>query len=302
MATITSILPNILAGVDIVGAEQCGLISAVGKDISGEGVAKGQTVNSIITSAKSASDASPSAYLASTTESVTAKPITITKDRSVIVTLTGDEELGLGSNAGQMLANDFAQAFRTLRNEMEADIAALYSAGTITALGTAGTTPFASMADFASVRKALIKAGAPNDSGYRLVVDPNAYANILQLSAVVSNANMNVNSGQVLTEGKLPMVYNMGIGESNQIKTVDDTVDYQANMFFHKNAIQLVARLPKFNSTGDAAMDRTVVTDPVTGLNFSIAAYAQHRQISYEVGIAWGVGVIRPEFIGVIKG
>lgn len=302
MATITSILPNIMAGVDIVGAEKTGLISAVGKDISGEQAAKGQTIQSVISGDKTAIDASASAYLNSNATSVSTKGITINKDRAIVLTYTGDEETGLGTAFGNVLANDFAQAFRTLRNEIEADIAALYSKGTITALGTAGTTPFADMGDFTSVRKALVKAGAPDDGGFSLVVDPNAYAKILTLSPVIANANMNVNSGEAFLYGKLPMVYNMGVGESNAIKTVDDTTDYQANMFFHKNAIQLVSRLPKFSSKGDAALDRTVIADPMTGLNFSIAAYAQHRQISYEVGVVWGVDVIRPEFIGVIKG
>lgn len=302
MATITSILPSILAGVDIVGAEPCGLISAVGKDINGEMAAKGQVIRSAISGAETAQDSAPSATQNSGATSVTAVDITITKDRMVPVTLTGDEEAGLAGVANSVLSRRFAQAFRTLRNEIETDLAALYSAGTITAIGTAGTTPFASLADLAAVRKALVKSGAPNDGGYRLVCDPSAYANLLQLSPVVANAAASFNSGAALGEGKIPMIYNMGILESNAIKTVTGTPNYQANMFLHGSAVQLVARMPKYNTAGDAAVDRTVVVDPVTGLSFTIAAYPQHRQMTYEVGIAWGAGVIRPEFLGVLKG
>lgn len=300
--TITGLIPVINQALDTVASEPVGLIQRVGRDINAEQVAKGQTVRSPIIGAASLVDATPAVNSPSGTQTVTYKDVAITKDKSAVFTWNGDEEVSLGTVSAQVLQGNFAQAFRSIRNAVEADLAALATSGTIAAMGTAETTPFASdLSDIAQIRKALRKAGAPVD-GLALVVDPSAFANILTKSTVVSNANANVDSKSVLELAQIPMIYNMNIGESAGIITVDEATDYVANMFFHRNAIQLVARAPKVPSAGDSAFDRTSVVDPATGLVYTISAYKQYKQISYEIGLAWGCAVVKPEWIGILKG
>lgn len=300
--TITGLIPNILAGLDVVANEPVGLIQRVSRDINGEQVAKNQVVRSPITGEIAAGDSAPSATSPTGTQTVTYADVTISKDRSCVVTWNGDEETALGTVYGKVLSDNFAQAFRTLRNEVEGDLAALYTGASIPALGTAGTIPFASdISELAQVRKALRKAGAPVD-GLMFVVEPGAFANLISKSTLIANANSNVNSAEVLSNAQLPMLFNLNIGESSGIKLVDDTEDYNANLFFHRSAIQLVARAPKSPTAGDAAVDKTTVQDPASGLIYTIAAYPQHRQISYEIGLAWGVAVNKGAFLGVYKG
>jgi hypothetical protein len=73
------------------------------------------------------------------------------------------------------------------------------------------------------------------------------------------------------------------------------------NLALSRNAITLATRLPKFQAN-DQAADRYVMTDPRTGLAFEIAMYPGYRMVKYEVSIAYGLSVIKPEHLAIIIG
>lgn len=85
-------------------------------------------------------------------------------------------------------------------------------------------------------------------------------------------------------------------------KTITVGNNYLGNWAFHRNAIHLLARLPKMPVEGDGADDVTVITDPYSGLSFQVALYKQYRQIVYEIGIAWGVKAVKSDFIATLLG
>ncbi len=73
------------------------------------------------------------------------------------------------------------------------------------------------------------------------------------------------------------------------------------NIALSRNAITLATRLPKFQA-GDAAADRQVITDPNTGISFELTMWPGQRMVKYEVAIAYGMTVIKPEHCAVIIG
>lgn len=74
------------------------------------------------------------------------------------------------------------------------------------------------------------------------------------------------------------------------------------SMAFARSAIALATRAPALPPQGDSAVDRQIVTDPVSGLSFEVAMYAQYRQMQYEVSLAWGCAAVKTEHMAVLLG
>jgi len=73
------------------------------------------------------------------------------------------------------------------------------------------------------------------------------------------------------------------------------------NIALSRNAITLATRLPKFQN-GDLCADRQVITDPNTGIAFELTMWPGQRMVKYEIAIAYGMSVIKPEHLAVIIG
>lgn len=85
--------------------------------------------------------------------------------------------------------------------------------------------------------------------------------------------------------------------------TVDATGATSArNMAFARSAIVLATRAPALPEGGDMAADRTVITDPRSGLAFEVAMYPQYRQMQYELSAAWGVKCVKTEHTALLLG
>ena len=78
--------------------------------------------------------------------------------------------------------------------------------------------------------------------------------------------------------------------------------EYEANFAFDRSAVQLAVRAPALPDGGDAAVDRTMVVDPVSGLTFEISVYVGYKKKVIEVAAAWGSKVIQPEHTAILAG
>lgn len=106
---------------------------------------------------------------------------------------------------------------------------------------------------------------------------------------------------QDMANAKLKLItpLDADIGDNSTIAVCDN---YLANLVFPKNAIWLMTRTVPDPVGGDKAIAKRTITDPLTGLSFGVSLYPGYKQNQIEVSIAWGVGIIKPEFIVPILG
>jgi hypothetical protein len=74
------------------------------------------------------------------------------------------------------------------------------------------------------------------------------------------------------------------------------------NLAFQRSALVLLARAPFLPGGKDGAVDRQVLTDPNTGISFTVAHYMGYHAQALEVSLAWGVKGIKPEHTAVLLG
>lgn len=217
--TITSLIPDLYSALDVVSRELVGFIPAVNRDSTFERAAVGQTVRSFVAPAVTASDITPGVTPPNDGDQVIGQvPLTLTKARRVPVRWNGEQSLGLNNGGPGVLnvrAQQFAQAMRTLCNEIESDLAALH-VNASRASGTAGTTPFASdLSDPANVRKILSDNGQWT-SDMHGIIDTTSAAKLRTL-AQLTKAN-EAGDVSMLRQGELLNIHGFALRESAQVK------------------------------------------------------------------------------------
>ena len=217
--TLTNLIPDIYAALDVVSRELVGFIPAVARDSSADRVAINQTLRIPVSPANAAGgNITPAMSLPSASDQVfTNKTLTISKQRFFPFSWSGEEEYAVNAGPGylNLRQNQIAQALRAAVNEIEADIATAASAGASRAFGTtAGTAPV--LADWSGAKKILDDNGAPM-SDRTTVINTTAGAALRNTSALYQ-VNTSGESG-MLRQGTLGNLYGFDIRESAQVIT-----------------------------------------------------------------------------------
>lgn len=378
--TITGLIVDLYAALDVVSREMVGIIPAATLDAQVERAALNQPVKVPKTRAATATDITPGVTPPDDgDQTLDYTSITISKSRRVPFRWNGEQSQTLNNGPGRLSIQQqqIAQAMRTLINEVEADLAGLYNTFS-RAYGAAGTTPFATaddLSDFAETRRILEDNGAPTGD-LRMVLGSAAKAKILGKQSGLFKAN-EAGSDALLRTGAIGNVEGFMVGSSAAIKThtkgtgtsylinnasnyaagsttlaldtgsgtviAGDVVtiagdtnkyvvgtalsggslaiaapglrasaadnaaltvgnNYTANLAFSQSAIILATRAPALPEEGDMAIDRTFITDPITGLTFEVSKYLQYRQVQYEIALAWGFANVKPEHTAILLG
>lgn len=383
--TLTAVLPTIYEALDVVSRELVGFIPAVTRNSSAERAAVSQNITYPVVPSITTENITPGASPASSgDQTIGSLTMTISKSKAAPIRWTGEEQRSLSvgdrPQIGNILRDQFAQAFRALTNEVEADLAALYVEAS-RAYGTAGTAPFGTNNDFTDLSNAyaiLDQNGAPSTDRH-LVLNSLAMANLRGKQSQVFKVN-EAGTADTLRTGSIGDLLGFMIHNSSQVKahtkgtgtgylvnnasgyaigsttiaadTGSGTIiagdiltnsqagrdankyvvktalatgsltianpgnlvawvdndslavgnNYTANLAFSRNAIHLVTRQPAMPEGGDDADDVATVTDPFSGLSFQVAIYRQYRQVKYEIGLAWGVKMVKPEHCAILLG
>lgn len=222
--TLTDLIPDLYAALDVVSREQVGFIPAVTLNATDGRAAVNEAVRVPITPAANVSDVTPAMTVPEPTgQVITNVPITITKSRAAEFGWVGEQQKGLNNGPGYLTirAGMMAQAMRSLTNEVETDVATLYKK-TSRAFGVAGTTPFASnLNDTAEMRKILSDNGAPL-SDLQLVFDSTAGAKMRTLTQL-TKANEAADAS-MLRQGVLGDVHDFSIRESAKVDSATGAV------------------------------------------------------------------------------
>jgi hypothetical protein len=223
MNTITAILPSIYAGLDTVSRELIGAIPAVQRDSNMERVAVGQTVTVPVVPPATGGNVTPAATPPNDGDVVIgAQTVAITKSKYSPVRWNGEEQRAVGPSGmyNKVLADQFAQAFRWLGNQIEVDVFTAAKNAASRAYGTAGTTPFGTagdLTDFAGVNLLLDQNGAPA-GGRRLILNGQSRFNLEGKQSVLFKAN-EAGSDRFLRDRVLADVMGFGIGVTHAAAT-----------------------------------------------------------------------------------
>jgi hypothetical protein len=215
--TISSLTEQIYQARDLVAAEPTGFMQSVVVNGGSEGVSIGGTANSL----RTAEPTLNTTYTPSMTipdgdaQTLLKETLTIDKVANVRIPLTGEQQKQLDNTVGGEYARlqMFAQAFRKMRNAIEAEGGSVIKNGSSRATGTAGTSPFATNINpLSDLRKILTDNGAPLDDQISCVINTTAGADFRKLTNLykVNEAG----TGNLLRNGELGNIFGFSVKES----------------------------------------------------------------------------------------
>lgn len=186
---LTSLAADIYKSADVVGRELVGLIPSVTINSSDSvRAAKGDTVRSHFTRQPTVNTSfSPAMTIPEgTDQTVDNKTLTVDNFASVQIPWTGEDikHVDNGSGYSTIYGDQIEQAMRAIANTIESYLWGIAYKGASRAVGTAGTTPFASNFNtIAQVRQILVDNGMPtSDNRATLVLNTLAGTNLRNLA------------------------------------------------------------------------------------------------------------------------
>lgn len=222
--TLTGLIPTLYEALDIVSREMVGMIPAVSRNSSAARAALNESILIPIAPPGTMADNTPAVTAPNTGDSTIGNvSMTITKSKHVPIRWNGEEQKGM-NNAGTyggVLMNQFAQAFRTLGNAIEVDLATTAYQNASRAYGTPATAPFGTagdLSDIAQVRKILDDNGAPQ-TDLQLALGSAAIANLRGKQNVLFKVNES-GTTDLLRRGMIGELEGMAVRNSAAIKAI----------------------------------------------------------------------------------
>jgi len=223
--TLTGLIAPVYEALNSVSREFVGFIPQVNVDNGNfASAALNQTVTSFVVPPAVANDIAPGPTAAQSGDQVlSAINMTISKAKAVTIGWNGEEQLSVNNNGptfGPIARQQFQQAFRTIINLVEIDLAAIAVVNASRASGTGGVTPFTTandLSDFALALQILDDNCAPA-MPRALVVNSASMVNLRGKQAVLFKVNESGNS-DLLRRGVIGEVESFNMGYSAGLKS-----------------------------------------------------------------------------------
>lgn len=281
--TMTALVPTVLARGLQVLRQTCVMPRLVNTDFANTPAGSGDTVNVWLSSAITPSAVSASATQATPSDSTPVKvPIALDQWRKAGFYMTDKEagEIGRGLKVKML-----DEAVKGLANEINAFVMGKYKK-VYSYTGTAGTTPFASDTIAATqARKLLNRTLAPLDSR-RIVLDPDAEANAVELSKLTTWQNVGDTRG--ITDGVIGRKLGFDWFMDQQIPTHTST-PFTAGAATVNGAQAVNVGSTDGGRTGTLSIAKATNTSPlVAGDVFTIAGSSQSYTVLTAVTLAVG--------------
>lgn len=234
--TLTALAPVLYSAAQDVAAEPFGIVDAINSNFDDKGVAKGDKVKVPIAPVAALGDFAPAAAAGTGTDKTAdAVEVEITASKKTSWNLTGEQMRSLqnGGTNQEWVRQLVAQGMRALRNQAETDCAAAIKARSGLALGTAGTTPFASDIDIiADIRKAMRDNGAPM-ADLQLAVNTSSYLNMLKLGivqqAMAAGSDAERRTGKLMPQFGFKIFESAGLTKHTKGTATGFDIDLAAN-------------------------------------------------------------------------
>lgn len=187
--TITALTELLYNARDRVAREAVGFIPSVTINSGSEGVSLGGTVKSIVTAQPTLNTSHTPATTvpAGDDTTITTEELTIGQVSRTNIPLKGEVARQMGNIGmyGRVIEDLFAQHIRTHVNAIESHCGTVIKNAASRAVGTAGTTPFASShALIPQAGQILTDNGCPNDGMRSIVLSTGAATNLKTLSHI----------------------------------------------------------------------------------------------------------------------
>lgn len=235
-------------------------------DIIRSGFAPEPTLNTSVTPSMTIPEGDDQAF--------TNKTMTLDQIANVQIPYKGEDVKHLNNGFGYETAYglQIEQAMRKIANAIEAKVMLEVKNGAGNAVGTSGTTPFASNFDLiADAVKLLEDRGAPMDSGMLGAVINNAAANNLRKLDSLWQVNTS-GSDDLLREGAINDLYGVMIRQSAQVAshTAGDAASYDVDLVAGYDAGDKTVHLD--TGTGDFKQGDIITFSGDTSNRYVVAA------------------------------
>ena len=218
--TLTAIIPDINTARDVISKELVGFIPSVTLNAGSERAAVNQSVKSLVTPEVSSENRSVTMSPSDPTgQTMTAKELLITNDKSIKIPWSGEEQRGVNIAEGYstIYGQQIEQAIRKHVNEIEAHTASVSYLASSRGYGTPGSTPFPTAGNLTDASQALklLKDNGQAGGDNSLVLNTSAGANFIGFQSQADKAG----TSTIRDQGVLIRTAGLALRESAEVPT-----------------------------------------------------------------------------------